>query len=1138
MREIVRGVRSGFCLLTIGFVLAIGLAAVPATAQILYGTVVGVVRDSSGAFIPGATVTIVNRENNLTRESTTNAEGAYSIINVLPGPYDVKVTLQGFRDVARNNIDVSIGQIARVDVALEVASVSETVLVIGESPLLQTDKADVHTQLRGTELTALPLNRFRNFQSAMNLAPGTMPMSFGNAETDTPARSMATNVNGQANTNNSTRTDGATNMNIWLPNHVMYVSPAETIDTVDVSTSSFDAEQGMAGGAAVTVVTKSGTNQLRGSAFEGFNNEKLNTKPYYFGAGGQDAAPPKLPVKANNYGGTVGGPISRNKVFFFGSFEGYQRDQSLFTFFHVPDAALRAGDFSKAFNTNGSLQTIYNPLTGNPDGTGRQPFPNNQIPASMLNPIALKIQQLMFPMPNKQGTGAGGFTENYQRDETRHVDRQNYDVKLNWNRTGTHQFWGKFSHMNAVVDDLTNYLGPDPNAEGDGGKTKVYQITGGQTWTLGTSLLMDTTFGFSRQKQDVLGPDFNAGNFGRDVLGIPGSNDQGNGDQRYAGYPEFRFGGTTAGFFSQVGNRDGWNPIFRDERTYSIAHNVTKVAGNHDFRGGYFLNYLYLDHWQPETGNPRGRFEFLPNTTGLRGGQSANFYNAYAAFLLGQIGQVNKSVQNELMTAREWQHALYFRDRWTPSPRLTLDLGLRWEVYPIMHRADGRGIDRLDLSNPDFNRQLDVIIAGRGNNPQNNGMETSLNNFAPRLGGVYRLNDATVFRSGYGLTYNAQPWARPMRGHNDYPVTIASTFLNAEAFQPYGTLQQGIPTIVGPDLSSGRIPLDRAAGFWSPEIGNVDRGYVHTWNVAVERMLPINASVEVAYVGARGSGGYAGLDVNAPQTLGVGDGGRPYARLGRLVAINSWGQRLKTEYNSMQVAFNKRMSHGVMFKGAYTLSKAMNENDADGAANYAWNTPSEIWRNWGPAGFDRRHNLQLGFMYSLPWQSGGNGYGSIGKALASDWQLNGVYGAFSGNPFRVDANGASLNTPSNQQVADLTGNYTITDKIGAEGAWFDTTAFTQPTGVRFGNTLRNQFYGPGGQSLDLSVFRSFPMGGTRRLEARLEAGNIFNIPVFANPTANLTSGSFGQITQLAGGTALTNAAYVERQIRLGLRFSF
>ena len=381
--------------IVIAIVLAIGLTAAHASAQILYGSVVGAVRDSSGAVMPGATVTIVNKETNLTREATTNADGAYSLINVQPGPYDIKVTLAGFRDVARYNVPVSIGQIVRVDVAMEVGAVSENVLVIGESPLLQTDKSDVHAQLKSSELTALPLNRFRNFQSALNLAPGTLPMSFGNAETDTPARSMATNVNGQANTNNSTRTDGATNMNIWLPNHVMYVSPAETIDTVDVSTSSFDAEQGLAGGAAVTVITKSGTNQFRGSAFEGFNSDKLNAKPYFFGAG---PWPDKLPVKTNNYGATLGGPIKKNSVFFFGSFEGYKRTTSLFTYFQVPDEALRNGDFSKAFNTNGSQQVIYNPFTGAANGTGREAFPNNQIPASMINPISKKILD-MFPKP-------------------------------------------------------------------------------------------------------------------------------------------------------------------------------------------------------------------------------------------------------------------------------------------------------------------------------------------------------------------------------------------------------------------------------------------------------------------------------------------------------------------------------------------------------------------------------------------------------------------------------------------------------------------------------------------------------------------------------------------------------------------
>ena len=1107
------------------------MAAAPAAAQILYGSVVGAVRDSSGAVMPGATVMIVNKENNLTLETTTKSDGAYSIINVQPGPYDVKVTLAGFRDVARYNVPVTIGQIARVDVTMEVGAVSETVLVIGESPLLQTDKSDVHTQIRSTEITSMPLNRYRNYQALLNLAPGTTPMGFGNAETDTPARSLATNVNGQPNTQNSTRTDGATNMNIWLPNHVMYVSPAETVDTVDVSTSSFDAEQGMADGAAVTVITKSGTNNFRGSAIEYFNNDKLNAKPYFFGVG---AAPDNLPVKTNNYGATLGGPVKRNKLFFFGSFEGYKRRQSLFTFFTVPNEALRRGDFSQALNTNGSLQTIYNPFTGNPDGTGRQPFTNNQIPAGMMNPIALRILQL-YPMPNIQGIGAGGFTNNYQRQEDRAVDRENYDAKVNWNRTSAHQIWAKFSRMSAIVDDLSNYLGV-PTVSGSGGDTKVYQVTAGQTWTLTPTLLMDQTFGFSRQKHDVLGPDFNAGNFGLATLGIPGTNDQGIGDQRYAGYPEFRMGGTTSGFFSQLGNRDGWNPIFRDERTYTLATNLTKVAGQHDLRGGYFLNYLYLVHWQPETGNPRGQFIFNANTTGLRGGQTANFYNAYASFLLGLVGQANKSVQNELMTSREWQHALYFRDRWTVSPKLTLDLGLRWELYPIMHRADGRGLDRLDLDNPNFSSRLDVIVAGRGGNPETNGMSAGLNNFAPRVGGTYRIDDNTVFRSGYGITFNAQAWARAVRGDNDYPITIASTFLNAESFAAYSTIQQGIPLIVGPDLSSGRLRLDRSAAEYTPEIDNIDRGYIHTWNIAIQRLLAFDTTVDVAYVGAKGVGGYAALDINAPVTLGGGDASRPYASLGRLIRIDSWGQRLRTRYDSLQVAANKRFTHGFLFKGAYTLAKAMNESDNDGRATLLFNTPSQLDRNWAPAGFDRRHNLQVGFVYALPWRSS-NGYGSIAKAVASDWQFNGMFAAFSGEPFTITANnGASVNTPSNQQTADLVGSYTIRGDVAPNGTYFDPSAFVQPTGIRFGNTERNQFYGPGGNNLDLSVFRVFPLGGQRRLEARIEIGNIFNTGVFANPQNDVTSGTFGQITAVRNNNGA--AFYPERQIRLGARFSF
>ena len=205
----------------------------------------------------------------------------------------------------------------------------------------------------------------------------------------------------------------------------------------------------------------------------------------------------------------------------------------------------------------------------------------------------------------------------------------------------------------------------------------MYQATAGQTWTLTPTLLMDMTFGFGRQNQHVLGPDFQAGNFGLDVLGIPGTNDQGN-DNFDSGTATRAIRSSTSPRFSAVGNRDGWNPIFRDERTYSLATNLTKMKGRHDLRGGYLMNFFYLDHWQPETGNPRGAFDFNGAVTALNGGaQTNNFYNVFASFLLGLVGTPSKSVQNELMTAREWQHALYIRDRWTPTPKLTLDLGLR-----------------------------------------------------------------------------------------------------------------------------------------------------------------------------------------------------------------------------------------------------------------------------------------------------------------------------------------------------------------------------------------------------------------------------------------------------------------------------
>ncbi|MGH9161937.1 MAG: carboxypeptidase regulatory-like domain-containing protein, partial [Vicinamibacteraceae bacterium] len=308
----------------------IASAAAPAATQTLYGSLVGVVVDTQDAVVPGARVTIVNTETNLTRETTTDAGGAYNFVNVLAGPYEVKVALEGFREAIRSNVPVSVGQISRVNLTLEVGALSEDVTVASPAALLQTDKADVRTELRSTEITNLPLNRFRNYQSLIVLVPGSLPPTFQNAETDTPQRSLNMTVNGQGGPANTTLTDGVTNVNVTMPWHTMYVPPAETIDTVGITTGSMDAEQGMAAGAAITVTTKSGTNSFKGSAFEFFNNERLNATPYYFGRG---EAPEKLPIERHTFGGTLGGPIRRNQLFFFGSYEGYISRLEEFLFF-------------------------------------------------------------------------------------------------------------------------------------------------------------------------------------------------------------------------------------------------------------------------------------------------------------------------------------------------------------------------------------------------------------------------------------------------------------------------------------------------------------------------------------------------------------------------------------------------------------------------------------------------------------------------------------------------------------------------------------------------------------------------------------------------------------------------------------
>jgi hypothetical protein len=1101
--------------LRIGLIVAV--AAAPAAAQLLYGGLVGTVTDPNGAVVPGAKVTIVNTDTNLTRETTTDTQGAYSFANVLAGPYDVKVALEGFREVVRSRVPVTTGQISRVDLALQVGALSESITVQSAAELLQTDKADVRTEIGSREITNLPLNRFRNYQALQVLVPGSMPPTMLNAETDTPERTLDVPVNGQDGAANTTLTDGTRNVNVGLPHHNIYIPPAETIESVNITTSSMDAEEGMAAGVAITVITKSGTNNFKGSLFEFFNNEKLNASPFFFGR----TATPKLPIERQTFGGTLGGPIRRNQLFFFGSYEGYIGRQELFAFFNTPSAAIRNGDFSNALNANGTLQRIYDPLSGDlATGTGRVQFDNNTIPAGRINAISKRLSDL-YPLPNVEGTGAGGFTSNYRTQRHAFTDRHNYDAKVNWNRTSAHQLWGKYSQMNAVVDDLFNF--PLGSSDDDGCDTKVHLITGGQTWSFGRSLLLDSAVGVSKMDQFCSSADFGLGMLGLDY-GIPGTNDQGRSDPRYAGMPEFRTG------FQALGNSPTWTPTYRNEGTTSISSNVTKVASNHDFRFGYRLDYLHLDNWQPERANPRGRFDFATNSTRTfgTGSQAGNFYNQYAAFLLGLVGTARKSYQYELFTGREWQHAMYARDRWSVTQKITLDLGVRWEYYPIMSRAD-RQIEMMDRNT------LDVLIGGVGGNPNNMGLVAPKDSFAPRIGGVYRLNDETVFRTGYGVTYDARGMSaqEAFRGDFSYPLVLNGLFqpvAGTSSFGWYGTLNQGIPLLVGPDLSTGRMHLPNDYGMQTAVPESTHRGRTHSWNVAVERRVPFNVSVDVAYVGNKLVGGLPPgetqtININNVQHIGGGDTDRPYfPSFGRQGDIEIYSPWRRTSYHALQIGVTRPFTQGLMLKGHYTFSRSKALR-----ADYEVPIPERDDLNWALANSDRPHVLQMGFIYQLPWRSE-NSTG-LARTLINDWQINGLFGAFSGSPFTVTADGTELNTPGNLQTADLVGPVTVIGDIGAAGFYMDPSAWVQPVGVRFGTSRPNQFRGPGGWNLDLSVFRSFRLTGEHRIEARVEASNVTNTPKFGNPVSSITSGDFMRILSSYG-------SYAERQVRLAVRYSF
>jgi hypothetical protein len=1082
--------------------LAFLLTAPALEAQVLYGSVVGHVKDAQGAAIPAATVTVTSKETNLTRETLTNEAGEYTIPNVVPGPYDVKVSLTGFREATQTGVPVTAGQISRVDVKLEIGSLTETVTVASDTQLLQTDKSDLHTELKSKEITNLPLNQYRNYQSLINLVPGATPATFQNAQTDTPGRSLRTNINGADGQNNNTRIDGASSVNIWLPHHAGYVAPAETIETVNISTNNFDAGQGMAGGASITLVTKSGTNTVKGSAFYFRNQDELNATGFFTPS--CDVTPKPACGKLNSSitigGGTVGGPIKKNKLFFFAGYEGNYERNSRYDIYSVPTAKMRNGDFSEELAINPNFH-LYDPATGNADGTGRTEFAGGIIPANRISSLARQIQAL-YPAPNNPGTNSG-LQNNLYLARSPKADRDNYDIKVDWNRTNNHHVFAKFSTLRADVYDIFK-LGYDKVGFGH---TNIYVPTAGHTWTISPTMVLDGTVGMNKQNQYARGGDFGT-NFGSDTLGIPGTNGP---DPLQGGMPTFNPG------YSTIGNNDTWVPVDRHETSYTFTTNLTRLMGRHEMRVGFDFIRYQLDHWQPELGNgPRGDFSFSGNITG-QPAYTANLWNQYAAFLLGLDSGFGKSIQFETMTGRENQYATFVSDRWNVSSKMTVNAGLRWEYYPLMTRKD-HGVERLDYTT------WTVLIGGKGNVPKDNGIQVSKKLFAPRLGLAYRINDKTVFRTGYGLTYDPIPWSRPLR--LSYPSTIGFTQTAAGTFGSNFSsfpLANGIPNIPLPDISSGVIPMPRNVTTRTPNPGDVERGRSQQWNVTIERQLPTDVSVSLAYVGMRTDGGYADQNLNYAEAGGA-DAGRKFFTLAGTADILDWAGRTKRRYNSLQMAINRPFKNGLLLKGAYTWSKAMDETDDDGWVTLDWSQPSQLSRNYALAGYDRTHNFSMGFLYDLPFAKSST---SPVAMVVQNWQVNGVIQAYSGTPFSINGDNTALNQRAGRQTIQQIAEIRRVGPAGPNAVYYDPLSFAQP-GNQWGNAGRNFLRGPMNYNLDMGVFRGFPVG-RYRVEFRMTASNVLNHVRWGNPVTGFTDPNFMKIRAINGDP---------RRIQLGLRFQF
>ncbi len=1089
-------------------------------SQAVNATLLGTVTDSSGAIVPSAKVTVTEVNTGVNRSGQTNESGNYTFPDLPPGQYMVTVETSGFKKETRKDITLAVNSSTRIDVQLTPGNVTETVEVTGAPPLLQTDRADTGAQLEVVQTASLPLGTNRNYQSLLNLVPGTTRASFQHSQFFNAASSLQTEVNGQMRMGNSYQIEGIDNNERTGLLQIM-VPPLEAIQAVDVSTSNYEAELGRASGANTNVVLKSGTNEFHGAGYEFLRNSALNARNFFDASVGH--------LAYNYFGGNIGGPIKKNKIFIFGDFlrtTDHEANTNLGT---IPPSSWRGGDLSSGL-TLAAPVVVYDPATGNPDGTNRLPFAGNIIPTNRISPIAQKIMNLV-PGPN-QASSDSAPSNNYFALLPYTKDTNSFDVKLDDAASDKGRLSARFSYGRPVTYQAPIFGLAGGFAQGAFQGTsiqKTYSMGVNYNRIFSPTLISEFRVGVAHYHNDAHQTDY--GTTASTAVGIPGVNI----DAWTSGLASIQLNGPFSNPMVGYTASLPWN---RAEANISVVNSWTKTMGNHTIKWGVDYRRLRDDLLQTQTINPRGLFNFNPNQTSLNPGPGGvapktGSVNNMASFLLDQPSDGGRDIAAYFPALRGNQLFAFVQDKWQVSSKLTLDFGLRWEFYPPPTPAFPGGFSNY---NPVNNT---LVMAGIGSNPMNMGMQKNWKYFAPRLGLSYRLNNATVIRTGYGVSYtpfpdNTYAYNFPIKQNNQYSLG-ASNFAPGITSSGVFSMANGFPApqlavipsngiITNPSLTQSNIVVPT----------NYKNPYVESWNFSVQRSLPLHFTLDVAYVGNHGVRSSATYNLNVPTTadqMGIGVNGRPeYQQFKRTADTTQYFTGYSSMYNGLQVKLNRRFTNGLAITTAYTMARGMSFQTGDDGGIWNYIYPR---RSYARTDFDRHQTFVQSWVYDLPFGVGKKwlNHGLAAKTIGG-WQINSIITLMTGTPMTFGASGGSLNTPGTNQTADqvapVTLLYGVNTPSKGGSAWFSQASFVQPTGVRFGSSGRNTFSGPGFFNADLSIFKIFNFTEKVKMELRGESFSATNTPQFNNPTTDVSNSNYGYITGAGGG----------RGMQLGAKVSF